>query len=46
MSRQSREVVAFEDVHLTLTGGSGPVKVLRGVNLSVEAGETISVVGP
>ena len=36
----------LEDVHLTLTAGSGPVNILSGVNLSVEQGETLAVVGP
>jgi len=38
--------VVLEDVHLTLTAGSGPVNILSGVNLSVEQGETLAVVGP
>jgi len=36
----------LEDVHLTLTAGSGPVNILSGVNLSVAQGETLAVVGP
>jgi len=36
----------LEDVHLTLTAGSGPVNILSGVNLRVEQGETLAVVGP
>ncbi len=39
-------LVNLAGVELTLTGGSGPVPVLRGVDLAVEAGETVSVVGP
>jgi putative ABC transport system ATP-binding protein len=38
--------VVLEDVHLTLTAGSGPVNILSGVNLRVEQGETLAVVGP
>jgi len=38
--------VVLEDVHLTLTAGSGPVNILSGVNLSVAQGETLAVVGP
>ena len=36
----------LEDVHLTLTAGSGPVNILSGVNLRVNQGETLAVVGP
>ncbi len=39
-------VVLLDDVHLTLTGGSGPVNILRGVNLRLSPAETLSVVGP
>jgi putative ABC transport system ATP-binding protein len=38
--------VVLEDVHLTLTAGSGPVNILSGVNLRVNQGETLAVVGP
>jgi putative ABC transport system ATP-binding protein len=41
-----REMVLLRDVHLRLQGGSGPVNVLRGLSLSVDAGESVSVVGP
>lgn len=39
-------MVEIKDLHLSLVGGAGPVNILRGVNLSVAAGETVSVVGP
>jgi putative ABC transport system ATP-binding protein len=39
-------IVELEDVRLTLTGGGGEVNVLRGVDLTVERGETVSLVGP
>ncbi len=39
-------IVEIKDLHLSLVGGAGPVNILRGVNLSVPAGETISIVGP
>ena len=39
-------VVLLDDVHLTLTGGSGPVNILRGVSLRLSPAETLSVVGP
>ena len=34
------------NVHLTLRAASGPVNVLRGIDLDVEAGTSIGVVGP
>ncbi len=39
-------IVKIEGLHLSLVGGAGPVNILRGVNLQVERGETISIVGP
>lgn len=39
-------MVEIRDLHLSLVGGAGPVNILRGVNLSVKNGETISIVGP
>ena len=39
-------LVLLDDIHLTLTGGSGPVKILRAVDLRLLPGETLSVVGP
>ena len=39
-------MIEIRDLHLSLVGGAGPVNILRGVNLSVKSGETISIVGP
>ena len=36
----------LEDVHLTLGSAAGPVNILRGVSLALEAGETVALVGP
>ncbi|MCK9239789.1 ABC transporter ATP-binding protein [Desulfocurvus sp.] len=46
MAEPARNMVELVDVRLTLTGGAGPVEVLRGVDLAVEAGQTLSVAGP
>ncbi len=43
---RNRPAVLLEDVRLTLAGAAGPVDILRGVDLAVEAGETLGVVGP
>jgi putative ABC transport system ATP-binding protein len=40
------EIVALDDVHLTLASAAGPVNVLRGLSLRVASGETVGVVGP
>lgn len=42
----SKPIVEIEALHLSLIGGAGPVNILRGIDLTVQAGETISVVGP
>ena len=39
-------MIEISDLHLSLVGGAGPVNILRGVDLSVKSGETISIVGP
>jgi putative ABC transport system ATP-binding protein len=39
-------MVDLQDVHLKLAGAGGEVNILRGVDLAVAAGETISIVGP
>ncbi|MCB2186772.1 MAG: ATP-binding cassette domain-containing protein [Deltaproteobacteria bacterium] len=39
-------LIEMADVHLTLTGPSGPVKILAGIDLQVAPGETLSVAGP
>ena len=39
-------MIELRDVHVTLTSTAGPVKILRGVDLDVSAGSSVSVVGP
>lgn len=39
-------MVEIKKLHLSLVGGAGPVNILRGVDLSIASGETISIVGP
>ncbi len=46
MSHSDEPQVLLEDINLTLTGGGGEVHILRGLNLRVSRGETMSVVGP
>lgn len=46
MAEPGRNMVELEQVRLTLTGGAGAVEVLRGVDLTVQAGQTLSVAGP
>lgn len=42
----SGPLVVVEDVHLTLGSPAGPVNILRGISLDIEAGETVALVGP
>ena len=37
--------IVLEDVHLTLKSAAGPVDILMGVSLRVEAGETLALLG-
>lgn len=46
MPANAGPMIVMDNIHLMLQGGSGPVNVLRGVSLSIGAGETVSVVGP
>jgi putative ABC transport system ATP-binding protein len=38
--------IHLQDVHLTLPSAAGAVQILRGIDLAVEAGESVGVVGP
>jgi putative ABC transport system ATP-binding protein len=39
-------MVEVRELYLSLVGGAGPVNILRGLDLDVARGETISIVGP
>ena len=39
-------MIRLRDVHLQLASAAGPVNILRGIDLSVGAGETAAMVGP
>lgn len=39
-------IITLSDVRLTLSSDAGPVNILRGVDLTIHAGEKVSVVGP
>ncbi len=41
-----RPLIRLEDVRLTLASAAGPVNVLRGISLSIDAGMTVGLVGP
>ena len=46
MLATSHSAITLEGVHLTLESAAGPVNILRGIDLSIGAGETVGVVGP
>jgi len=39
-------MIEIKNLYLSLVGGAGPVNIIRGVDLNVTGGETISIVGP
>ena len=39
-------LISIEQLHLSLTGGAGPVNILRGIDLRIMRGETVSIAGP
>src|SRR6267154_2719422 len=39
-------LVALDDVRLTLASAAGPVDILRGISLTIMAGETVALLGP
>ena len=40
------KAIDLTNVHLSLTSAAGVVEVLRGIDLSIFAGETVGIVGP
>jgi putative ABC transport system ATP-binding protein len=43
---ENEPIVRLNDVHLTLASTAGPVNILRGIDLSIQPGERIGIVGP
>ena len=44
--QQHNNIVELSGVHVTLASSAGPVQILRGIDLEIASGETMSVVGP
>ena len=45
-SDRSAPFIELRDVHLTLSSAAGAVQILRGIDLAVQEGESVGVVGP
>ena len=43
---KTNPIISIEDLHLTLPSLAGPVHILRGMNLKVDAGESLGITGP
>ncbi|MDF2367404.1 ABC transporter ATP-binding protein [Sneathiella sp.] len=41
-----KPIIKLSDIHLTLKSDAGPVNILRGIDLTVQQGETVGIVGP
>ena len=39
-------IIAVRDIHLTLASNAGPVDILKGIDLDVEAGSAMGLIGP
>lgn len=39
-------MIRLDDIHLTLKSRAGPVNILRGIDLAIDRGEAIGMVGP
>jgi putative ABC transport system ATP-binding protein len=46
MPSERLPMISLKDVHLTLPSRAGPVEILRGADLGVNAGEAVGIVGP
>ena len=43
---KNKPVIAAQDLHLSLMSEAGEVHILRGLNLTINEGETVAIVGP
>jgi putative ABC transport system ATP-binding protein len=46
MPATAAPIIQLEGIHLKLASAAGEVNILRGIDLSVTAGETVGIVGP
>ncbi|MGB0670385.1 MAG: ABC transporter ATP-binding protein [Rhodospirillales bacterium] len=46
MPQTSEAAIVLDDLHLTLGSDAGPVNILNGLSLAIEAGERVGLVGP
>jgi putative ABC transport system ATP-binding protein len=46
VERPAGPLVQVRNLHLTLPSAAGPVNILRGIDITIEAGEAVGIVGP
>ncbi|OIQ32857.1 MAG: ABC transporter [Alphaproteobacteria bacterium MedPE-SWcel] len=46
MSTDAHPVLSLQDVHLSLNGNTGRVRILQEISLDVQRGETLALIGP
>ena len=46
IKKKSVSLISLDDVKLDLESGAGKVNILKGINLRIQEGDSVSIVGP